>query len=519
MKLITEIKLDIGYSKDDIIHNICAKYRCNKNDINEWHLIKESIDSRKSVKYVVNVAVAFNKLNKYTEKLQDYILDKTGIECESYKTEYSPVIVGFGPSGMFCGLALAKMGLKPIILEQGKSVDERTLDVEKFWNEGKLNCYSNVHYGEGGAGTFSDGKLTTNINNQYCKKVINELIIHGAPKEIFYKSKPHIGTDNLKHIVKSIREQIIKLGGQVIFNAKFVDFTSDLLKVITYQNLTDNSTHTITTDRLILAIGHSPLDTFELLKNKGLTLIPKPFAMGVRIEHPQSNINFSQYGIVDDRLPSADYKLVEHLENGRSVFTFCMCPGGQVVASSSEENGIVTNGMSNFARNSKYANSALLVNITPNDYFKGDPLDGFRYQRYYEQKAYSLAGGNYKAPAQSVSEFLGNEKQILHCSYRPNVTLCDISKCLPDYITESLRLALPRFNKRLKGFTDEALLVAIESRSSSPVTVVRDLNTYQCSTVPKLYPIGEGAGYAGGIITSAVDGLKCALTIEKELKI
>ncbi len=518
MKLITELKLNIGYSPDDIINNICSKLKCDKSDIKEYHIVKESIDARKEVKYVLNVAVEFSKLNKYTKKLNDYELDFKGIETNNYSTTYSPVIVGFGPSGMFCALALAKMGLRPIVLEQGKPANERAKDVQLFWEEGKLNKYSNVHYGEGGAGTFSDGKLNSNINNKYYKKVINEFILHGAPKEIFYKSKPHIGTDNLQQIVKSIREEIKRLGGQVIFNAKLIDFTLDEIKILTYINTLNNTISTITTDRLILAIGHSPIETFSLLKEKGFKLTPKPFAMGVRIEHPQMNINLAQYGMIDDRLPNADYKLVEHLENGRSVFTFCMCPGGQIVASSSEENGIVTNGMSNFARNSPFANSALLVNVLPEDYFENDPLDGFYYQRIYEKKAFEVAGSDYSAPAQSVQEFLGSERQDLACSYRPKISICDISKCLPDFVTESLKLALPRFNKRLKGFTDDAILVAIESRSSSPVTIVRDNITYQSVNFKNIYPIGEGAGYAGGIITSAVDGLKCALSIEAELK-
>ena len=517
MKQINQIKLDIGYTKKDIADYIAKKYKSSV-DIKDITILKESIDARKSVQYVLNIAVNFKKLNSYTKNLPDVQIDNSGIVVEECSSPFQPVIVGFGPSGMFCALALARMGLKPIILEQGKRVDERIKDVENFWKNGVLNESSNVHYGEGGAGTFSDGKLNTNAHNIYCKMVIDEFIRYGAPEEIGYKSKPHIGTDKLRDVVKNIREEILRLGGQVLFNSQFIDFTLQHNKItkIVYANLIDGKHHTIKTDRLILAIGHSHLDTFKLLKEKGLNINTKPFAMGVRIEHPQRLINLSQYGMLDDRLPSADYKLAVHLPTGRSVFTFCMCPGGQVVASSSEKDTIVTNGMSNFARNTPSANSAILVNVTPEDYYKGDVLDGFYFQRHYERQCFILGGQNYHAPAQSVSEFLTGKAKDLVSSYRPGITLCDISKGLPDFVTTSIKEALPIFSTKIKNFLTDAILIAIESRSSCPVTLTR-LENYHSTAIHGIYPIGEGAGYAGGIITSAVDGLKCALNIQKEL--
>lgn len=517
MKQINEIKLPIGFTNENIIEAICKQGKTDKTNIKDFEIIKESIDARRGkVQLVLNVAVTFFCENAIINGLKDIVVDHNGIQVGACTDTYRPIIVGFGPSAMFCALTLAKMGLKPLVLEQGKCVQERAKDVEEFWRNGKLNQNSNVHYGEGGAGTFSDGKLNSNISNAYCKTVINEFILHGAPKEIFYKSKPHIGTDNLKSVVTSIRKEIEQLGGNVIFNAKFLDYEEiNDIKKVKYENLQNGEIVSLETNRLILAIGHSPLNTFKMLKSKGITLIPKPFAMGVRIEQPQKNINLLQYGVNDARLPSADYKFVQHLGNGRSVFTFCMCPGGQVVASSSEEFGIVTNGMSCFARNSQFANSALLVNVLVSDYFKNDVLDGFYFQREYEKKAYTLGGGNYVAPCQSVSEFLGGKNEVIHNSYLPNTINQDISKCLPSFVSESLKQALPLIEKRMPTFCKNAVLIAVESRSSCPVTIKRD-ELFVAENQKGIYPIGEGAGYAGGIITSAVDGLKCAYAIAKE---
>ncbi len=515
MKLINELKLKLDHSRQDLLNALSKKIQIPINKIKNFEIVKQGIDARKkpNVVYVYNLAVDVDE--KYLFKLKkydDYFPDHKGLEYKKVKSDFRPVVVGFGPSGMFCALALSKAGLCPIVLEQGKDVDSRKKDVEEFWESGVLNEHSNVQFGEGGAGTFSDGKLNTTLNNDYCKKVINEFILNGANEEIFYKNKAHIGTDYLIKIVKNIRKEIINNGGKIIFNSKMTNFDIKNAQItnVQYFDLLSNTYHNLKTNCLILAIGHSAYDTFKLINNKGVKLHKKPFAIGVRIEQPQKIINFAQYGVCKNLyLPSADYKLVCHLKNGRSVFTFCMCPGGKVVASSSEKNTIVTNGMSNFARDEKNANSAILVNVTPDD-FKGDVLSGFELQRKYERLAFEIAGGNYNAPCQTVGEFLGKNVSLpIECSYKPNITMCDISKCLPDFVTESLKEALVIFDKKLKGFAnDNNLLIAPETRSSCPVQFDRNEN-YTC-TINGLFAIGEGAGYAGGIVSSAVDGIKCA---------
>lgn len=515
---LDNISLPIGFNELKI-KEICAeKLKISQKMVKKIELIKLSLDARRknNIKYVASIAVELeDNLESKFDNLK-YQSERTSLNYPPKKTGLSPIVVGFGPSGMFAGLALARMGLKPIIIEQGKQVEERQKDVDEFWKSGKLNKYSNVQFGEGGAGTFSDGKLNSNISNAYCKKVIQELYNFGAPKEILYLSKPHIGSDNLQKVVKNIREEIIKLGGKVIFSTKFCEFFSENneLSHILVENLENGETYKIETNHLLLCVGHSARETFEMLYQKNVKLKQKPFAMGVRIEQSQEKINQGQYGKdYDKRLPNADYKLVEHLDNGRSVFTFCMCPGGQVVASSSNDGEIVTNGMSNFARNGANANSAVLVNVTPEDYNSTHPLAGMYFQAKYEKLAYSLGGGNFTAPAQYVGEFLGkNTKNKIETTYKPNIKITDISKCLPDFVTESLKEALPKLNNKLKGFADdENLLIAIESRSSCPLTILRDEN-FECN-IKGIFPVGEGAGYAGGIISSAQDGIKVAESI------
>lgn len=519
---LDNISLPIGFN-NDIIKQICAKnIKISLKSIKNIEIIKLSLDARRknNIKYIASIALDLDEKTAKSFPTLQYEIDRTGLVYAPKRISLPPVIVGFGPSGMFAGLALAKMGLKPIIIEQGKNVEERQEDVNNFWQNGNLDKYSNVQFGEGGAGTFSDGKLNSNLSNSYCKKVIREFYNFGAPKEILYLSKPHIGSDNLKNIVKNIREEIIKLGGKVLFSTKFCDFCveNDKLSKILIKNLQTDQEQTIETNHLLLCVGHSARDTFELLYKRNVTLKQKPFAMGVRIEQNQEKINQGQFGKnYDKRLPNADYKLVEHLQNGRSVFTFCMCPGGQVVASSSNEGEIVTNGMSNFARDGKNANSALLVNVTPKDYNSAHPLAGIYFQAKYEKLAYSLGGGNFAAPAQSVGEFLGKERaQSISTTYRPNIKFSQISKCLPDFVTASLKEALPKLNNKLEGFADnENLLIAIESRSSCPLTILRDENFE--SNIQGIYPVGEGAGYAGGIISSAQDGIKVAESIYNNL--
>lgn len=571
---VNGLKLKVGYTEQDLLSECAKKMRARNGEIICIEKLKESIDARdkNNVVYVLNVAVEVKSTYKNFKHFENVSVDHTGLTYENVEYATRPVVVGFGPSGMFCALALAIMGLKPIVLEQGKNVDDRKADVERFWQTGVLDENSNVQFGEGGAGTFSDGKLNSNITNDICKKVINEFVLAGAPKEIFYKSKPHIGSDNLVNVVKNLRKRIESLDGQVLFQHQFVDYKTKNNKVskVIAKDLQNGNFVEFATDILVLGVGHSALKTFELLHNKGVNLQPKPFAIGVRIEHKQKDINFAQYGAFGNKLPVADYKLVAHLENGRSVFTFCMCPGGIVVASSAEKETVVTNGMSNFARDEENANSALLVNVTPADFYKDSPLDGLYFQRFWENKAFILGGSNYCAPSQTVGEFLSSSqnenaayaskivalssenatcenvaydcgKATRNCeenncaniardkenaarengevtaTYKPNVKNANLCECLPPFVVESLKQALPELNKKIKGFASaNAVLTAIESRSSCPVQITRD-QTGQASVLG-LYPIGEGAGYAGGIITSAQDGVKCAQHILSNIK-
>lgn len=519
---LEQIKMNIGFTNDDLKTKCAKTLKISPKEIKTIKIIKQAIDARRkpNIFYIVNVIIELNKdIEKKFSNLTFSIKDLR-LNYNKKHLEISPVIIGFGPSGMFAGLALARMGLKPIIIEQGNKIEEREKDVEEFWNKGKLNKFSNVQFGEGGAGTFSDGKLNSNLDNEYCKKVLNEFYHFGAPEEILYQSKPHIGSDKLKEIVKNLRNEIISLGGIVKFSTKFEDFyaKNNKIEYIVVKNLKTQKLEQIKTDNLLLCVGHSARDVFKLLYDKNILIKQKPFAMGVRIEQKQKDINESQYGKnYDKRLPPADYKLVVHLPNGRSVFTFCMCPGGEVVASSSNEGEIVTNGMSYFARDKENANSALLVNITPEDYNSPHPLAGIEFQAKYEKLAFKIGGENYNAPAQSVGQFLGkNIKSTINHSYKPNITITNIEKCLPEIVTKSLKEAIPLLNKKLNNFAkNENLLIAVESRSSCPLTIVRDENFE--SNIKGIYPVGEGAGYAGGIISSAQDGIKVAESIYNKI--
>lgn len=522
MKLLTELKVKIGYNELDIYQAIQKKYNILKNEIEKFEIVKESLDSRKKpdIFYSLNVAIEVkNTAKKKVFKLKDILVNHKGVEYKKVDFDGKrPIVVGFGPAGMFAGLALAVSGFKPIILEQGKEVFSRQKDVDEFWNNRKLNKYSNIQFGEGGAGTFSDGKLASNVSNEYTKTAINEFILNGATKEIFYSHAPHIGSDRLKEVVKNIREKIKSLGGDVLFNTKFEDFeveTNGEISKVYARNVETDEKIIFETNSLTLAIGHSAVDTYRLLDGKEFDLKQKPFAMGVRIEQSQNDINMSQYGKLDDMLPSANYKLAVHLENGRSVFTFCMCPGGYVVASSSEEGTVVTNGMSEYARDGKNANSAILVNVTPEDFGSSEPLAGVEFQHKYERLAFELGGRDYSAPAEKVKDFLSgtenpddNFEKVLP-TYRPRIKAADLSKCLPDFVVESLKLALPKFNQKIDSFAlDDNLLIGVESRSSAPVQIVRDENFM--TKIKGVFVCGEGAGYAGGITSSAADGIKCA---------
>ncbi|MDO5398346.1 MAG: FAD-dependent oxidoreductase [bacterium] len=512
MLRITNIKLPPDMSEDILPEIIRKKYGIK--NIKQLRLAKKSVDARRKndVHYVYAVDIETDNEKQYIGKNVSLHEEIEYIFSKEIIPEKPVVIAGMGPAGMMCALTLAKNGVKVIVCERGKPVDERMKDVEKFWSCGKLNPSSNVQFGEGGAGTFSDGKLTTGISDFRIRYILKEFYSHGAPEEILYQAKPHIGTDKLCEMAKAIRDDIIANGGEVRFSTKLTDIIIENRRLNGVKLVSGDREYTIETDNLVLAVGHSARDTFEMLKAKGLRMERKPFSIGARIEHSQEMINKSQYGKFYDKFGAADYKLSTHLPNGRSVYTFCMCPGGYVVASASEEGGIVTNGMSCFKRDGSNANSAVLVNITPQDFPGDDVLAGMYFQREIEQKAYAAAGNTYRAPAQRVGDFLGsdNSESKIKPTYRPGVTWTDIDKIFPEFVTESMRSALLVFDRKLCGFADaSAILTAPETRSSSPVRIIRDKETMQ-SDIEGLYPCGEGAGYAGGIISAAVDGVKIA---------
>ena len=509
---ITNIKIKADLSDDELFEKIYKKYKINKNDVTERRIIKKSIDARNKADIFYNYSVELECKNENKIKNVQIVKKEEPFKIiVNRKSSKRPVIIGAGPAGLFSALTLAQNGIKPIIIEQGKTVDERKKDVEEFQKTGKLNTLSNVQFGEGGAGTFSDGKLTSGIHNPLCKIVLKEFYNFGAPEQILYINKPHIGTDNLINIIRNMRNEIIKLGGEFLFNEKVTDFEFENSKVTAVI-----CGKRIETDTVILAIGHSARSTFEKLYEKGVKMEKKNFSIGVRIEHKQSMINKSQYGeITKLKLPPAEYKMAYHGEN-RSCYTFCMCPGGTVIASSSEPETIVTNGMSVYARNGENANSAVLVNVTPND-FKGEsPLEGIYFQKDLEQKAFKLGGSNYNAPIQRFEDFENNVKSThigeIKPTYKPGVTLSNLNEILPDFISKTLVEGIKYFDKSIKGFAHpDAILTGVETRSSSPVQITRNENKQ--SNIKGLYPCGEGAGYAGGIMSAAVDGIKCAIAV------
>lgn len=509
---ITNIKIKADLSDNELFEKIYKKYKINKNDVTERRIIKKSIDARNKADIFYNYSVELECKNENKIKNVQIVKKEEPFKIiVNRKSSKRPVIIGAGPAGLFSALTLAQNGIKPIIIEQGKTVDERKKDVEEFQKTGKLNTLSNVQFGEGGAGTFSDGKLTSGIHNPLCKNVLKEFYNFGAPEQILYINKPHIGTDNLINIIRNMRNEIIKLGGEFLFNEKVTDFEFENSKVTAVI-----CGKRIETDTVILAIGHSARSTFEKLYEKGVKMEKKNFSIGVRIEHKQSMINKSQYGeITKLKLPPAEYKMAYHGEN-RSCYTFCMCPGGTVIASSSEPETIVTNGMSVYARNGENANSAVLVNVTPNDFKDESPLEGMYFQKDLEQKAFKLGGSNYNAPIQRFEDFENNVKSIhigeIKPTYKPGVTLSNLNEILPDFISKTLIEGIKYFDKSIKGFAHpDAILTGVETRSSSPVQITRNENKQ--SNIKGLYPCGEGAGYAGGIMSAAVDGIKCAIAV------
>lgn len=482
-----------------------------KGDFN-YKIINKSIDARKKteVYLVYKLLIESNNAIKHKD-IKEYVDKNVPMEYPVWTHPYRPVVVGFGPAGMFASLYLARCKANPIIIERGSKIDERVKEVNDFINNKTLNINSNIQFGEGGAGTFSDGKLTTNVKNPLINFIIYELYKHGANENIVYESMPHVGTDVLREVVKNIRCEIESLGGEFYFNTLFKDVKkhNDCLEAIT-------DSHSFMTNHILLGIGHSAKDTIRhLYHNMGLSMEAKAFSMGVRIEHPSVDIDKAQYGDFHTYLPRAYYKLAHHTESGRGVYTFCMCPGGYVMASTSDEHTIVTNGMSNQAREGFNSNSALLVDVRPTD-FGFYPMDGIAYQEKYERLAYEISG-DYKAPGNLVKEFLNDEiassLRSVKTTYPHGICFTDLKQCLPDFVVEGLKEGIVEFDKKLKGFNnDDAVMIGIESRSSSPVRILRDKETKE-SSYKGIYPIGEGAGYAGGITSAALDGLLTAIKI------
>lgn len=523
---LTNLKLNITQEKEEILPKLIAKnLKVNVKEIIEYRIFKEAIDARKQemIYFTYTVDVRLN------EKQENLLINKGFTKTPELEYKYPtkgdislnkpPVVVGGGPAGIFCTLILSQLGYSPILIERGEDVDKRTESVNTFWEKGKLNPESNVQFGEGGAGTFSDGKLTTLIKDKRCRKILEEMVAAGAPREVLYSHKPHVGTDILKGVIKNLREQIIKNGGQVLFNTRLEDLIieDDKLKAI------QTSKGIIETDILVLALGHSARDTFQMLYHRGLNIEQKAFSIGVRVEHPQKLINEAQYKKFSNhpKLGAADYKLAYHSSSGRSAYTFCMCPGGMVVASSSEEGGVVTNGMSEHARDGENANSALLVGITPKDFENDHPLAGIEFQRHWERKAFEIGGRNYNAPGQLIGDFLDDksstEIKSVKPTYKKNITLTNLKEVLPQYVIDTLKEAIVDFDKKIKGFANpRGVLTGVETRSSSPIRILRG-GDFQ-SNIAGIYPCGEGAGYAGGIISAGVDGIRIAEAIMSKYK-
>jgi hypothetical protein len=523
MLRLTELKLPLDHPPEALPAAILQRLQITADELIEFSIFKRSHDARKAqaLLLIYSVDVSVKEEARILKKLGN---DRTVMPSPDMRYQWvarapdklalRPVIIGFGPCGIFAALVLAQMGFRPIVLERGRAVRERTQDTWALWRKNILNPESNVQFGEGGAGTFSDGKLYSQIKDpkHYGRKVLTEFVKAGAPPEILYVAKPHIGTFRLVGVVETMRREIEALGGEVRFEQRVTDFQIENGHL---RGVTLASGEVIRCDQAILALGHSARDTFQHLYDRGVFMESKPFSIGFRIEHPQSLIDRARWGkhAGNPLLGAADYKLVHHAKNGRSVYSFCMCPGGTVVAATSEPNRVVTNGMSQYSRNERNANAGIVVGITPADY-PGDALAGVAFQRQWESRAFELGGGTYEAPGQLVGDFLQGQASTqlgsVEPSYKPGVHLCDLATSLPDYAIAAIREALLAFDQQINGFAmKDAVLTGVETRTSSPLRITRGEDC-QSLNVKGLYPAGEGAGYAGGILSAGVDGIKVA---------
>jgi len=519
----SDFKIPVGQDEAKLPHLLAARLKIPSESLKNWRILRRSIDARKKpeILFVYTVEFSLDIPSKILRKiltrfpqLREKPPEKADriIRKPDQKLVTRPIIIGAGPAGYFAALALAEKGYRPLVLERGDRVDQRTRLVKRFWETGVLDTESNVQFGEGGAGTFSDGKLTTRIEDSRISEVLERFVECGANAEILYVAKPHIGTDVLKTVVASLREKIIALGGEIVFRTKVTNLKVRHGRI---EGVEINHQEMLPAQAVILAVGHSARDMYDILKDLGIHLESKPFAIGLRVEHPQALINKVQYGISDHpQLGAADYQLTyKDAATGRGVYSFCMCPGGVVVAASSEERGVVTNGMSQYARNSQVANSAVVVTVRTSDFDSCDPLAGVAFQRKWEEKAFLAGGKNYQVPAQTVPDFLqGQVTQDFKSipTYKPGYRPVNLHTILPPQIGEVMVRALQSFDTKIQGFAGEhATLTGIESRTSAPLRILRD-ETGQSVNLPGLFPAGEGAGYAGGITSSAVDGLRVA---------
>ncbi|MCI8812866.1 MAG: hypothetical protein HFG12_06490 [Oscillibacter sp.] len=528
MLKIENIKLSPGAPRSGLTAEAARLLRVREADILSLRVLRRSVDARDGVFMVYTVEVSVKDEAAAARRCRSKRVSLSAprpayaLPAPRPAPERVPVVVGVGPAGLFCALVLARAGLRPILLERGRPVEARQADVDRFWAAGVLDPSSNVQFGEGGAGAFSDGKLNTGTKDPRHRFILEQLVSCGAPEDILTDAKPHVGTDYLHAVLKNLRRELLRLGADIRFETRLTDLGIRQGRLTSIAAEGPGGADSLPCSHLALCPGHSARDTFAMLHARGVRLEAKPFAVGVRIEHRQSDCDAAQYKQYAGHpgLPASTYKLSCHLPNGRGVFSFCVCPGGEVVAAASEERQVVTNGMSEFARARENINGALLVNVTPEDFGGNSPLAGIAFQRRLERAAYDLGGGGYLAPAQRVEDFLAGRTSTgpgrVIPSYRPGVTWTDLRLCLPPFVSDAIAEALPILGRKLQGYdAPDAVLTAVESRSSSPVCIPRD-GTYQ-SSLPGLYPCGEGAGYAGGILSAAADGMRCAEQICQSL--